>query len=155
MGKRLLDEEKDAVKDTVRVQGGTRKQIIDGACIVLNIASTVTLVFLNKWCVSSRVPTNKAILISVLSRIFRDPQLKTMQISFAMWHFICTTIVLWIASKSPFRLFVPIRLPFLQMIPLCSFFAGFLILGNLSLAYNSVGFYQYALLVHSHVLDFS
>jgi solute carrier family 35 protein E3 len=29
------------------------------------------------------------------------------------------------------------------MIPLCSFFAGFLILGNLSLAYNSVGFYQY------------
>ena len=63
MGKRLLDEEKDAVKDTVRVQGGTRKQIIDGACIVLNIASTVTLVFLNKWCASSRVPTNKAILI--------------------------------------------------------------------------------------------
>jgi solute carrier family 35 protein E3 len=31
------------------------------------------------------------------------------------------------------------------MIPLCSFFAGFLILGNFSLAYNSVGFYQYVL----------
>lgn len=59
-----------------------------------------------------------------------------------MWHFTCTTIVLWMASKPPFRLFVPVRLPFLQMIPLCSFFAGFLILGNLSLAYNSVGFYQ-------------
>jgi len=49
MGKRLLDEEKDAVKDMADVPTGTRKQIIDGACIILNIASTVTLVFLNKW----------------------------------------------------------------------------------------------------------
>lgn len=106
-------------------QKGLRKPLIDGACIVLNIASTVVLVFLNKW-------------------IFRDPQLKNMQISFAMWHFTCTSIVLYIASRSPFNLFVPVRLPFLQMIPLCSFFAGFLILGNLSLAYNSIGFYQLA-----------
>lgn len=30
------------------------------------------------------------------------------------------------------------------MTPLCSLFAGFLVLGNLSLAYNSVGFYQLA-----------
>jgi solute carrier family 35 protein E3 len=80
-------------------------------------------------------------------RIFRDPQLKNMQISFAMWHFTCTSIVLYIASRSPFNLFVPVRLPFLQMIPLCSFFAGFLILGNLSLAYNSIGFYQYVVYV--------
>ncbi len=28
---------------------GTGKQLVDGACILLNIASTVTLVFLNKW----------------------------------------------------------------------------------------------------------
>ena len=28
---------------------GTGKQLIDGAYILLNIASTVTLVFLNKW----------------------------------------------------------------------------------------------------------
>ena len=28
-----------------------RKQLVDGACILLNIASTVTLVFLNKWYV--------------------------------------------------------------------------------------------------------
>ena len=66
-----------------------------------------------------------------------------MQITFAMWHFTCTAGTLWLASRAPFNLFVPVRLPFLQMIPLCSFFAGFLILGNLSLAYNSVGFYQY------------
>lgn len=82
----------------------------------------------------------------MFNRIFQDPQLKKMQISFAMWHFTCTTVVLWIASRSPFNLFVPVRLPFLQMIPLCSFFAGFLILGNLSLAYNSIGFYQYVYL---------
>ncbi|TAQ91096.1 hypothetical protein B7494_g517 [Chlorociboria aeruginascens] len=104
---------------------GMRRQIVDAACIALNIASTVILVFLNKW-------------------IFQDKQLKNMQITFAMWHFACTSIVLWIASRSPFNLFIPVRLPFLQMIPLCSFFAGFLILGNLSLAYNSVGFYQLA-----------
>jgi solute carrier family 35 protein E3 len=66
-----------------------------------------------------------------------------MQITFAMWHFTCTTVILYLASRSPFKLFTPIRLPFFQMIPLCTFFAGFLILGNLSLAYNSIGFYQY------------
>jgi hypothetical protein len=81
--------------------------------------------------------------MSTAHRIFGDPQLKSMQITFAMWHFTCTSIVLYIASRSPFNLFVPVRLPFMQMIPLCSFFAGFLILGNLSLAYNSIGFYQY------------
>ncbi|PQE10495.1 Solute carrier family 35 member E3 protein [Rutstroemia sp. NJR-2017a BBW] len=116
------NNEKASAKRKHKTRGG---QIIDIACIGLNILSTVTLVFLNKW-------------------ILKDPQLKKMQISFAMWHFTCTTIVLWIASRSPFNLFVPIRLPFLQMIPLCSFFAGFLILGNLSLTFNSVGFYQLA-----------
>jgi hypothetical protein len=29
--------------------GGARKRILDGACICLNIASTVVLVLLNKW----------------------------------------------------------------------------------------------------------
>jgi len=125
LGRKLLQEDTPVGNHVAPVQKGRRKQIIDGACLCLNIASTVLLVFLNKW-------------------IFKDPQLKNMQISFAMWHFTCTTIVLWIASRSPFNLFLPVRLPFLQMIPLCSFFAGFLILGNLSLAFNSVGFYQLA-----------
>lgn len=115
----------DPQKEKDPAAQGLRKQVIDVTCIGLNIASTVTLVFLNKW-------------------IFRDPQLKKMQISFAMWHFACTSIILSIAARSPFNLFIPVRLPFLQMIPLCSFFAGFLILGNLSLAYNSIGFYQLA-----------
>lgn len=67
-----------------------------------------------------------------------------MQICFAMWHFACTAIVLWIACHKPFNLFTPVRLPIVKMIPLCSFFAGFLILNNLSLALNGVGFYQLA-----------
>ncbi|TVY34767.1 Solute carrier family 35 member E3 [Lachnellula subtilissima] len=129
MNTRLLDDDSKEQTAAVAVPAespkGLRKQVIDVACIMLNITSTVTLVFLNKW-------------------IFRDPQLKNMQICFAMWHFTCTSIVLWIASQRPFNLFIPVRLPFLQMVPLCSFFAGFLILGNLSLTYNSIGFYQLA-----------
>ncbi|KAH8646577.1 triose-phosphate transporter family-domain-containing protein [Tricladium varicosporioides] len=123
----LKEEEKDQgpISSHVPPQKGLRKKVIDVFCIGLNILSTVTLVFLNKW-------------------IFQDTQLKNMQISFAMWHFTCTSIVLYLASRKPFSLFVPVRLPFLQMLPLCSFFAGFLILGNLSLAYNSIGFYQLA-----------
>src|SRR5579862_7047010 len=67
-----------------------------------------------------------------------------MPVSFAMWHFTCTAALLWIASHRPFNLFQPVRLPVAKMIPICSFFAGFLILNNLSLAFNSVGFYQLA-----------
>ncbi|KAH8776133.1 triose-phosphate transporter family-domain-containing protein [Hyaloscypha finlandica] len=125
MAKQKLMKGEIPSRDASQGRKGLGKRLIDGGCILLNIASTVTLVFLNKW-------------------IFKDPQLKHAQVSFAMWHFTCTSIVLWIASRRPFNLFVPVRLPFLQMIPLCSFFAGFLILGNLSLAYNSIGFYQLA-----------
>lgn len=70
-----IHQDKDKVTGDPPKPQTTASRIIDMACILLNIASTVTLVFLNKW-------------------IFRDPQLKNMQISFAMWHFTCTTIVL-------------------------------------------------------------
>jgi hypothetical protein len=36
-------------KERGHTQKGLRKPLIDGACIILNIASTVVLVFLNKW----------------------------------------------------------------------------------------------------------
>lgn len=49
--KKLLKGEKPSIKDVSPTQKGLRKQIVDGACILLNIASTVTLVFLNKWFV--------------------------------------------------------------------------------------------------------
>jgi hypothetical protein len=36
-------------RDAPSAQKGLRKQVIDTSCILLNIASTVTLIFLNKW----------------------------------------------------------------------------------------------------------
>jgi len=36
-----------------------RKQVIDVACILLNIISTVTLVFLNKWYLKISLLKNK------------------------------------------------------------------------------------------------
>ncbi|KAH0536942.1 hypothetical protein FGG08_006207 [Glutinoglossum americanum] len=103
----------------------SKDQVITIFCVFLNTVSTVGLVFLNKIILS-------------------DPQLRKMQVSFAMWHFTCTAAVLWIASHRPFDLFQPVRLPVVKMMPLCIFFAGFLILNNLSLTSNSVGFYQLA-----------
>jgi solute carrier family 35 protein E3 len=76
--------------------------------------------------------------------IFSDPQLRNCQILVAMWHFAATAIVLWIATRSPFCLFKAVRLPLAHMVPISAFFAAFLILGNWSLALNSVGFYQLA-----------
>jgi len=49
--KDLLRPDAPAISNGAQKQIGLRKQIIDGACICLNIASTVTLVFLNKWWV--------------------------------------------------------------------------------------------------------
>jgi drug/metabolite transporter (DMT)-like permease len=61
-----------------------------------------------------------------------------------MWHFFVTAVVLYAASRPPFTLFKVKRVPWTQMIPTSAFFAGFLLLGNWSLALNSVGFYQLA-----------
>lgn len=58
MSTRLLDddskEQPAAVAMTAESPKGLRKQVIDVACIMLNITSTVTLVFLNKWYVCER-----------------------------------------------------------------------------------------------------
>ena len=44
-----LKEEPSAPKEHMKPLKGLRSKLVDGACILLNIASTVTLVFLNKW----------------------------------------------------------------------------------------------------------
>lgn len=51
---------------------------------------------------------------------------------------------MYLATCSPFRAFQRVRLPIAHMLPISSFFCAFLILGNFSLSYNSVGFYQLA-----------
>lgn len=45
------DLAKEGSLSTVTGSPGAQKQTVDGACILLNIASTVFLVFLNKWYV--------------------------------------------------------------------------------------------------------
>jgi solute carrier family 35 protein E3 len=47
----LLQDETKASSNGQPAKKGARTGIVDGACILLNIASTVVLVFLNKWCV--------------------------------------------------------------------------------------------------------
>ncbi|KAJ9629744.1 hypothetical protein H2203_002125 [Taxawa tesnikishii (nom. ined.)] len=102
-----------------------RDQIINFQCILLNTSSTIAIVFLNKIA-------------------FSDEQLRYCQISIAAWHFLVTAIVMYLATCSPFRAFQRVRLPIAHMLPISSFFCAFLILGNFSLSYNSVGFYQLA-----------
>jgi solute carrier family 35 protein E3 len=45
---KLLEEDVVAEKDTP-LPRSLRAKALDGACIILNITSTVTLVFLNNW----------------------------------------------------------------------------------------------------------
>jgi len=60
-----------------------------------------------------------------------------------MYHFSITFLVLLACSSHPtYRLFDSKRLPLLPMLPICLFFAGSIVLSNLSLAWNSVGFFQ-------------
>ncbi|KAK4946397.1 hypothetical protein LTR10_014595 [Elasticomyces elasticus] len=101
------------------------QQFVDILWMSTNVLCTVIIVFLNKT-------------------VFSDPQLGKCQISIAIWHFTATSIVLYISSCRPCRAFERVRLPVRQVLPICAFFAGFLLLGNLSLALNSVDFYQLA-----------
>lgn len=91
--------------------------------IALNTFSTLGLIFLSK-------------------RVFEDKQLKACQLMVVMWHFTATGLVLFVSTRGPFRAFKAIRLSPWQMLPVCAFFAGYVVLGNLSLTYNSIGFYQ-------------
>lgn len=79
-----------------------------------------------------------------MNSVFSDPQLGKCQISIAIWHFTATSGLLYVSTSRPFRAFEAARIPILQVLPICIFFAGFLLLGNLSLALNDVDFYQLA-----------
>ena len=61
-----------------------------------------------------------------------------------MWHFFATAVVFFVATRSPFNLFRAVSLHLWHVLPISAFFGGFLILGNLSLSLNTVGFYQLA-----------
>ncbi|EMD67739.1 hypothetical protein COCSADRAFT_168915 [Bipolaris sorokiniana ND90Pr] len=91
--------------------------------IALNTLSTLGLIFLSK-------------------RVFSDKQLKACQLMVVMWHFTATGLVLFISTLRPFYAFKAVKLNIWQMLPVCGFFAGYVVLGNLSLTFNSIGFYQ-------------
>ncbi|KAJ9643812.1 uncharacterized protein PV06_09011 [Exophiala oligosperma] len=101
-----------------------RQALIDYSCIVLNVVSTIAIVFVNKIVLS-------------------DEQLRHCQISIAAYHFFISFVVLYIAGRL-LKMFPVIFLPVKEVFSVAAFFAGFLILGNLSLTFNSVSFYQLA-----------
>ncbi|KAF2738528.1 hypothetical protein EJ04DRAFT_428494 [Polyplosphaeria fusca] len=100
-----------------------REKLITCFWIALNTVSTLGLIFLSK-------------------RVFSDDQLHSCQLMVVMWHFTATGLVLFVASRAPFRAFKGVRLNPWDMLPVCAFFAGYVVLGNLSLTFNSIGFYQ-------------
>ncbi|KAF2196272.1 TPT-domain-containing protein [Delitschia confertaspora ATCC 74209] len=100
-----------------------RERLITCFWIALNTFSTLGIVFLSK-------------------RVFSDAQLHNCQLMVVMWHFTATGLVLYFATKAPLRAFKPVRLNPWDMLPVCAFFAGYVVLGNLSLTFNSIGFYQ-------------
>jgi len=100
--------------------------------IILNCAATVAVVFLNKIT-------------------FSDDQLKHCQFSTTTYHFLTTFVLLYLAASPPglmanwYRPIFAIRwLPIRSILPICVLFASFLVLGNFSLTYNSVSFFQLA-----------
>ncbi|KAF2012549.1 TPT-domain-containing protein [Aaosphaeria arxii CBS 175.79] len=102
-----------------------KEKLITCFWIAMNTLSTVLLVFLSK-------------------SVFSDKQLQKCQLMVVMWHFTATALVLFISTRGPFRAFKAVRINPKDMLPVCAFFAGYVVLGNLSLTYNSIGFYQLA-----------
>jgi len=100
--------------------------------IAMNCAATVAVVFLNKIT-------------------FSDDQLKHCQFSTTTYHFLTTFVLLYLASAPPGPMsgwykpiFIVRWLPIRSILPICILFASFLVLGNFSLTYNSVSFFQLA-----------
>ncbi|CAZ82971.1 unnamed protein product [Tuber melanosporum] len=91
----------------------------------VNTLATIGIVFTNK-------------------RIFDDPNFKNMQTSFAAFHFVCTSLTLFVISRPSFGFFVPKRCGIVEILPLAFAMCFNVILPNLSLAYSSITFYQIA-----------
>ncbi|KAF3909365.1 hypothetical protein AA313_de0200592 [Arthrobotrys entomopaga] len=91
-----------------------------------------------------RLPPWEDLCVFTNKAIFDDPGLKKMQTSFAAFHFLCTTLTLFVISRPTFGFFVPRRAGFLEIAPLSFAMCFNVILPNLSLAYSSVTFYQIA-----------
>ncbi|KXT01903.1 hypothetical protein AC579_1615 [Pseudocercospora musae] len=121
--KKASTEPGEALLPQWSTSGKAKSRFVDGLWVAMNTIATIVVVFMNKYTLS-------------------DAQLRKSQILIAIWHFAATFLVLLFATYRRWRLFTAVRLPILKVLPLSAFFAAFLILSNLSLANNPIGFYQ-------------
>jgi len=99
--------------------------------MLMNLASSISIVLLNKW-VYHHFLFNYGTVLTFL-------------------HFFTTWLGLLVSSWL-FGLFEIKKLPVLEVAPLALLFCGFVVLTNLSLQYNSVGFYQLAKVMTTPVI---
>ncbi|RPA79780.1 hypothetical protein BJ508DRAFT_415760 [Ascobolus immersus RN42] len=92
---------------------------------LINTLSTIGIVFTNK-------------------SIFEDPTFRGLQTTFACFHFICTSLTLFLISRPQVAMFVPRRARLIEILPLAIAMCANVILPNASLAYSTVTFYQIA-----------
>jgi len=67
-----------------------------------------------------------------------------MQTSFAAFHFLCTSLTLFVISRPSIGMCVPKKCAYLEILPLSFAMCFNVILPNFSLAYSSITFYQIA-----------
>ncbi|GAM89164.1 hypothetical protein ANO11243_072000 [Dothideomycetidae sp. 11243] len=128
MGHDAVDVEKTAAGFIAPPTGlwqRLRPTVINAACVLLNTICTVLLVFVNK---------------SVLS----DPHFRHLQCTTAAWHFLATAGVLSLVFARSSGVSSGPWLPVSSILPVSLLCVGFVLFGNLSLALNSVPFYQMA-----------
>ncbi|KAF4168097.1 hypothetical protein CNMCM6936_003692 [Aspergillus lentulus] len=99
----------------------------------INVASTVAIVFTNKYILS-------------------DISFRNCQVAFAAYHFFITGATLWIISRPQCAVFAPKHVSVVQIIPLAAAMCIQVILQNLSLAYSSIMFHQLARLLLTPVV---
>ena len=90
--------------------------------IILNLGSAVGIVMANKW-VFSKEGFNFGTILTCI-------------------HFFVT--YLGLVGCAYFNVFTPKKINVKSVLPICISFCGFVVLTNLSLVYNSIGFYQIA-----------
>lgn len=75
-------------------------------------------------------------------RIFETESLRHAQVTFAAFHFIVTSALLYILSRPAISLFQAKRVSLIQIIPLALAMIFNVVLQNASLAYSTIQFYQ-------------
>lgn len=113
------DLEDEKVDKAVVVDGSLDRVVL--LWMSVNLLATVAIVFTNK-------------------RVFSDPKFQAMPLSFAAFHFFCTSATLFVMQS--LGKFEPKFIGIMEIMPLCLVFCGNVIFPNLSLAFSTIAFYQ-------------